>query len=223
MPKQVDYEDRRRQIAEAVSLLISRSGMEAVSLRDVAAQADVSMGAVQRCFRTKDEMLLFALEHISRRVSERANTKIAASSTPQSASTLLTRTLSEIALVEEESRAEAHVWLAFVAQAATSEQLAKVLHDTYAKLHDLLTWLIRFGQDTNEMRKELDPGREAHTLLALADGLTAHVLVGHHTPESALAVLERHTSQLATTKGPSTASPPATGAATKATAFDAAN
>ncbi|GAA0679913.1 MULTISPECIES: TetR/AcrR family transcriptional regulator [Streptomyces] len=196
MPRQVDYEDRRRRIAEAVCTLIAHSGMEAVSLRDVAAQAGVSMGAVQRCFRTKEDMLLFALEHISRDVSERANRRIAATSTPQAASTLLSHTLAELALLDEASKAQAHVWLAFVAHAPVSEKLAAVLHDTYAKLHGLIAWLIRYGQDTREFPEILDPDREAHTLLAVADGLTVHVLAGHHSPATALATLQRHIDRL---------------------------
>ena len=196
MPRQVDYEDRRRRIAEAVCTLIAHSGMEAVSLRDVAAQAGVSMGTVQRCFRTKEDMLLFALEHVSQHVSERANQRIATTSAPQAASILLSRTLAEIALLDEASKTQAHVWLAFVTQAPTSEKLSAVLHDTYAKLHDLTAWLIRYGQDTQEIPQHLDPTREAHTLLALADGLTVHVLAGHHSPEMALTILRRHIDHL---------------------------
>ncbi|MBM7167426.1 TetR family transcriptional regulator C-terminal domain-containing protein [Streptomyces sp. G44] len=192
MPKQVDYEERRRRIAEAVCLLIARSGMESVSLRDVAAEARVSMGAVQRCFRTKDEMLLFALEDISRRVGERAKARIEASDAPRAAATLLERTLSALALVDAEDRAEAQVWGAFVAHAAVSGQLAAVLRQTYAKLHDLLVWLLGYGQDTGELPATLDPPAEARALLALTEGLTAQVLVGHHTPESARDVLGRY-------------------------------
>lgn len=191
MPGQVDYEDRRRRIAEAVCTLIAQSGMEAVSLRDVATQANVSMGAVQRCFRTKEDMLLFALEHISQRVGERANQRIAAASTPQAASILLSHTLAELALLDEESKTQAHVWPAFVTCAPGNQKLAAVLHDTYAKLHDVVAWLIRYGQDTQEIPQHLDPDREAHTLLALADGLTVHVLAGRHSPATALAILQR--------------------------------
>ncbi|MEV0121421.1 TetR/AcrR family transcriptional regulator [Streptomyces sp. NPDC050703] len=192
MPRQVDYEERRRRIAEAVRLLITRSGMESVSLRDVAAEAHVSMGAVQRCFRTKDEMLLFALEDISRRVGDRAKARIETSDTPRSAATLLDRTLSALALVDPEDRAEAQVWGAFVAHAAVSDRLAAVLRETYAKLHDLLVWLIGYGQDTGELTPAADPAAEARTLLALTEGLTAQVLVGHLTPESAREALRRY-------------------------------
>jgi hypothetical protein len=38
----------------------------------------------------------------------------------------------------------------------------------------------------------LDPQLEARTLLALADGLTVHVLIGHLTPHEAHDVLHAH-------------------------------
>ncbi|MFF8639860.1 TetR/AcrR family transcriptional regulator [Streptomyces sp. NPDC015345] len=198
MPKQVDYEERRRRIAEAVCLLIARSGMESVSLRDVAAEARVSMGAVQRCFRTKDEMLLFALEDISQRVGERARARIEMSDAPRSAATLLDRTLAALALVDAEDREQAQVWGAFVAHAAVSGQLAAVLRETYAKLHELLVWLLGYGKDTGELSPALDPSAEARALLALTEGLTAQVLVGHQTPESAREVLGRYVRGLMT-------------------------
>lgn len=43
--------------------------------------------------------------------------RIAAASTPQAASTLLSHTLAELALLDEASKTQAHVWLAFVSRA----------------------------------------------------------------------------------------------------------
>ncbi|MGW2248863.1 TetR/AcrR family transcriptional regulator [Kitasatospora sp. NPDC001660] len=174
MPRQVDHEERRRRIAEAVCALADSSGLEGVTLRDVATQAGVSMGAVQRCFRTKQEMLVFALDHIGERVTERLRAR---------AGSTLEHVLGEVALVDEAHRTEARVWLAFVAQAAVTPELATVLRTRYAELHPLLARLL------SESRTDADPDRAAHTLLALADGLTTHVLIGHLTPQAALDIL----------------------------------
>ncbi|WP_033436585.1 TetR/AcrR family transcriptional regulator [Saccharothrix sp. NRRL B-16314] len=163
MPKKVEYESRRRQITDAVFLLADERGLEGVTLRDVAARADVSMGAVQRCFRTRDEMLRFALEEVGKRVLGRAGDSA-------------TQAARAIALPE---RAEARVWLAFVAQAAVSPALAPVLRASYADLEAMFTRLL--GDRTR-----------ARTLLALADGLTAHVLIGHLTHDQAREVLDGH-------------------------------
>ncbi|MGP8298654.1 TetR/AcrR family transcriptional regulator [Streptomyces inhibens] len=189
MPKQVDHESRRRQIAEAVCQLADESGLEGVTLRDVAARAEVSMGAVQRCFATKEEMLVFALGHIGERIAARVTARLV-ESPAQSARTALGHATTEVSLLQEEHRAEARVWLAFVAQAAVSPSLAEILRSNYAGLQTVFARLIAEAADTP------DPDRAARTLLALADGLTTHVLIGHLSPAMALDVLDGHLNRL---------------------------
>ncbi|MDR3033774.1 MAG: TetR family transcriptional regulator C-terminal domain-containing protein [Kitasatospora sp.] len=198
MPKQVDYESRRRRIAEAVCLLADEHGPQGVSMRDVAARAQVSLGAVQRCFRSKEEMLLFAVDHVGERITERVRTRLTASPA-QSAATALGHAADEIALLRAEHRAEARIWLAFIAQAAVSEPLADPLRTSYTALQDLLVRLITEATDngsTDDPTPPPDPRHEARTLLALADGLTTHVLIGHLTTEEAQEVLHTHLTAL---------------------------
>jgi AcrR family transcriptional regulator len=191
MPRQVDHVSRRRLIAEAVCRLADERGLEGVTLRDVAARAQVSMGAVQRCFRTKEEMLLFTLGHIGERIGERVQARLVRSPA-QSAGTALGHAATEISLLREEHRAEARVWLAFVAQAAVSKVLAKTLKTNYATLQEAFTRLVSEADEGTDRAVPLDPQREARTLLALADGLTTHVLIGHLTPQEAHDILHAH-------------------------------
>ncbi|GAA2710217.1 TetR/AcrR family transcriptional regulator [Actinoplanes palleronii] len=213
MSRQSEREERRLRIAEAVCALADESGMDGVTLRDVAVRADVSMGAVQRCFRTKDEMLLFALAHIGEQVTERVRaglTGVPAAGTPApaaggptsgtpapaaggsaSAVDALARAAAEIALLGDEHRTEARIWLAFVARAAVSPALAEVLRGNYAQLEGMFTRLISVASDAPDARAE------ARALLALADGLTTHVLVGHLGPADAAQVLRAHLDRIA--------------------------
>lgn len=212
MPRQVDHVSRRRTIAEAVCRLADERGLEGVTLRDVAARAEVSMGAVQRCFRTKEEMLVFALGYVGERIGERVRARLVRSPA-QSAGTALGYAAAEVALLGEEHRAEARVWLAFVAQAAVSEALAGTLRANYAALEEVFARLVAEVAETGggaagaapvagaesaepdggaPRPEPLDPRRAARTLLALADGLTAHVLVGHLAPAEAHDVLHAH-------------------------------
>jgi AcrR family transcriptional regulator len=55
-------EERSRRIVDAAIELAERGGFEAVRLRDVAAQANVALGTVYRRFRSKEDLLLAALE-----------------------------------------------------------------------------------------------------------------------------------------------------------------
>jgi AcrR family transcriptional regulator len=52
--------------------LAATRGLEAVSLRHVATEAGVSTGMVQHYFRTKDEMMTFALEMVMDNIQARA-------------------------------------------------------------------------------------------------------------------------------------------------------
>ncbi|MEV1245498.1 TetR/AcrR family transcriptional regulator [Nonomuraea sp. NPDC050022] len=191
MPKQVDYETRRRHIAEAVCDLIDRHGPEGATLRDVAQQAGVSMGAVQRCFATKDEMLAFALHHITERITAQGQEEIDASAAKESAVTLLTATLRTLTLIEPHQRRDARILAAFTAHATAIPSLAEILRQAHAKTRDLLVWLIRYGQRTGEFRDDLDADLEAETLLPLVEGLTSLALLGHRATVPAHDTLTR--------------------------------
>lgn len=67
MPKKVDHQERRTLIADALMRVAADQGLEAVSLRHVAAEAGVSAGMVQHYFRTKDEMMAFAMAVVRER------------------------------------------------------------------------------------------------------------------------------------------------------------
>ncbi|WP_031508775.1 TetR/AcrR family transcriptional regulator [Streptomyces megasporus] len=197
MPRRIDHDGRRRRIADAVCLLADERGLEGVTLRDVAARAEVSMGAVQRCFRTKEEVLVFALAHVGERITDRVRARLAASPA-RSARTSLRHTLAEVSLLAEEHRAEARVWLAFVAQAAVTPALATVVRGSYDELRALLVRLIAEAVDPPH------PEREADALLALADGLTTHVLIGRLSPEAALEILDDRLTRLGESERPGT-------------------
>lgn len=63
-------EDRTRRIIETAIRLAERDGYEAVRLRDVADQANVALGTVYRRFRSKQDILVVALEHETRQLIE---------------------------------------------------------------------------------------------------------------------------------------------------------
>ncbi|MDH3212465.1 MAG: TetR family transcriptional regulator [Myxococcales bacterium] len=55
-------EERSRRIVETAVELAEKGGFEAVRLRDVAAHAGVALGTLYRRFRSKEDLLLAALE-----------------------------------------------------------------------------------------------------------------------------------------------------------------
>jgi TetR/AcrR family transcriptional repressor of bet genes len=195
MPKQVDHEQRRRHIAEAVWEIVALQGLDAVSFRDVAASAGISMGQVQHYFATKTEIILFAARYLVELANAGAQAlgAAAASLTPLAA----VRVIAEQTLVTGTANtAGAAVWHAFVTKAATMPELAAVMTETWRGAQALLTEQIRLAQSTGEVDPALDPALTASGLHALIDGLAPQILLGHHTSAEAMKIVDAHLAQL---------------------------
>jgi len=193
MPRKVDHHARRTAIAEAVWRLTARGGIETVTLRNVAAEAGMSLGQVQHYFPTKDALLAHAYHAVTERAATR--TSLRHDPTPDEdpdPRTVIREALVELLPLDPDRTLEAHVGLAYLARAAVSPDLAAHLHKTHADLEDLIVDQLRHGQRLGTVPVDLDPAREARTLLAVLDGLAAHVLIGHHTPADAEHALDTH-------------------------------
>jgi AcrR family transcriptional regulator len=65
----------RRQIADALLRTAATRGLHATGMREVAAEAGVSLRLVQYYFGTKEELLLAATQNLAVRFSERVLTR----------------------------------------------------------------------------------------------------------------------------------------------------
>jgi AcrR family transcriptional regulator len=196
MPKKVDHHSRRAAIAGAVWQLMARGGLEAVSMRHVAAGAGMSLGQVQHYFPSKNELLAFAYELVAEEILDRVRNPETPPAAPADEEPTPRETL-YIALVEllpldEDRELEAHISFAFLAKAAVNPELAARLRKNHAALQGIIVDQLRRGQRHGSVPIRLDPAHEARTLVAFIDGLTAHILSGQHTPEDADHALENY-------------------------------
>jgi AcrR family transcriptional regulator len=181
MARRVDRRERRELLADALMRLAAARGLEAVSLRHVAAEAGVSTGMVQHYFRTKDEMMVFALGMVMDRIRRRSQA-VAAPATPRE---LVRGLLLQVLPLDETRRLENHVVLAFLAYAAVKPSLASGLREAAAQMRGFLTEQLRAaGVDG------VDPEQAAAGLLALVDGLGLQVLSQQYAAEDAAAALD---------------------------------
>jgi AcrR family transcriptional regulator len=74
---------RMRRIVDAAVDLAERGGFEAVRLRDVAEQSDVALGTLYKYFRSKEDILLFALNEEVERHETTLRDRPETSGTPQ--------------------------------------------------------------------------------------------------------------------------------------------
>ncbi|MFI5841213.1 TetR/AcrR family transcriptional regulator [Catenuloplanes sp. NPDC051500] len=184
MPRTVDLDARRREIADALLRLVEARGMAAATMRETAAAAGVSLGAVQRCFATREEMVLFALTRINERFRVRVLAAVTPGASPREAATTL---VTEMLPFSEPARADARVALAFQGVAAGDPLVAAALGVAHKNARAFFVGhLARFG------RTPVDATR----LLALIDGLRAPLLLGHLSPADAHDAIDAHLSEL---------------------------
>jgi AcrR family transcriptional regulator len=190
VPKRVDSESRRAAIAEAVYQVIGERGWDAVTLRDVAATAGVSMGQVQHYFATKTDMLIFALSHMRARVLDRLQRQLASLPQPVTLLEQIRASIRVMLPVDEPGRQEAAVNIAFFSAATVTPEYATLLRDGYGRQLGFARAQFAAAAADGLLNDGIDPGREAESLYFLIQGLTGPLLIGQLTPDEALALLD---------------------------------
>lgn len=168
MPKIVDHEARRAELAAAVWRLASREGLDAVTIRRVAAEAGWSTGALAHYFDDKEELLLFAFETVADRVGRRI---VKAAERARGPLELLRTQLVEGLPIDTERRAEVRVWFAFLGLAETRPRLAKAGRDAYRLWRERVAKTLAAAQRGGLLDDSTDVEREAAALIALVDGI----------------------------------------------------
>jgi AcrR family transcriptional regulator len=189
MPRRVDHEERRRQITAALLRIAGTRGLQAVTMREVAAEAGVSLRLVQYYFTDKATLLRSGLDELAARLDGRVRQRAAALGGGLGTRQVLDVVLTSIVPSDAPSLADRRAWTAYFAVAITSpEQLAGTTNYPDA-LEDFLTARLAAAQERGELDAERDPRAEAASLLALTNGLTDGVLGGQRSPEAAIEIL----------------------------------
>lgn len=77
MPKVVNHDERRRRIARATWQVVTRDGVRGATVRTVAAEAGLSVGALRHYFDDHASLILFASTLSVELIGERIRTEIA--------------------------------------------------------------------------------------------------------------------------------------------------
>ncbi|WP_405533142.1 TetR/AcrR family transcriptional regulator [Streptomyces avidinii] len=199
MPKRVDHEERRAQIAEALIRVAGRRGLHAVGMRDVAAEAGVSLRLVQYYFQTKEKLLFYGLQHLTDRFTARVGERLrAVGPNPGPRATVEALLLASLP-TDEESRTFHLLYSSYSILSVTDEALAaQPFIDNPDAAENALTGLLRQAQEAGLADPGADARTEAISLLAMTATMGTSILVGQRGPESAVAVLHHHLDRIFT-------------------------
>ena len=200
MPKRVDHEERRRQIADALLQTAAKRGLHATGMREVAAEAGVSLRLVQYYFGTKEELLLAAMQYLAARFGERAVARFreaSGSRSPASPRDVIAAILAEALPADEERRTFHVLYTAYFALSLTDPALAigPLIRNSTAVI-DVVAAQVLAAQAAGDTPAHLDPDLEAFSLIAMSAGLATSVLGGQSSIQQAQAVIDYHLDRL---------------------------
>lgn len=176
MVNTIDQQRRRTLLANAVWRLVQRNGLQAASVRAVAAEAGLSAGSVRHFFSSQAALHVFAMQTLVERIS----TRITAHQTIDDLPTRAVAMVCELMPLTDESDAELRAWLEFVAASQTDPSLATVATGSLIATREFLTKVVSDQVELGLIPAETDIGRTVVELNALIDGLTFDLI---HCPE----------------------------------------
>lgn len=149
-------EERARRIVETAVELAEKGGFEAVRLRDVASHAGVALGTLYRRFRSKEDLLLAALElemaELDRRVAQR----------PPQGATALARVTSFFTMTTRALCRRPNLARALLRSVASGEpELTQKVAGFHTGMEELITLALR-GEEAS--RSDALPTDEERTL-----------------------------------------------------------
>lgn len=194
MPKIVDHNARREEVAEATWRVIARQGIEATTIKEIARETGYSTGIFAHYFKSKDELLLYALQLASLRMAARMWKKGEEAAGNQ----VLRNVLLEVLPLDEERRLEWQIWVTFWGRAVRDASMAEEQRSWYVEYRSLLRGLILDGQRSGHIRPDIDAAKESDSIVALVAGIGMQATLEprRFPPEYQIALLDRHLSSL---------------------------
>ena len=178
VPKLVDHDVRRREIAQAVWAVIAEWGIEGVTLRSVAAEAGVSVGRIQHYYASREELVRDSCRELLKAATQRF--EAVDDTTP--VEKLRRLVLGRIPTTPEFAIGTS-IWLAYEAKSVDDPVIAELVQRGHAGgVREAAALLGECGV--------ADAPAVALRLMATAEGLAIRVLVGGLEPRAATELLE---------------------------------
>lgn len=201
MPRKVDHRARRETIARALWQVVEQRGLPQATMRDVASQANVSLGQVQHYFSSRSAMLTFAMDFASEQTAQRVAQGLQALGQPPHPQDVLRLTLSEMLPLHPDSRATSRMSAAYVLEALHVPELRDRVSAGLRDGRTTVEQIIRLAIADGHIAADRDPVVETDLLLALT-GFTTLLDLQVIGEDRALAAIDQYLDRLFTREPP---------------------
>ncbi|MCK7622250.1 TetR family transcriptional regulator C-terminal domain-containing protein [Streptomyces sp. RS10V-4] len=195
MPKQVNHQERREEIARALWRVVEQRGVTRLSLREVAQEAGMSHGQLQHYFASRAALLCFAMDFAAEQTADRVDRGVRELGDRPHPRDVLRLLLTEMLPLHADARATSRMSAAYVLEALHDEGLRTRARDGIAQGRELVEQVVRRAIADGHLRPDRDPVTETHLLLALT-GFTPLLELGVIGPADALTALDAHLDRL---------------------------
>ncbi|MFN4230271.1 TetR/AcrR family transcriptional regulator [Parvibaculum sp.] len=162
MPKKIDHDQRRRDIARAAISVIGEQGIDNTRLVDVARAANATTGTITHYFEDKDAVLLAALDHVAQNILFMLRSPDRPDDLVELASLILP--------LDEDSLRDWRVWMSFFGRAVGDPALARINKAYYDEFRDGLAAIIRRQQAEGRLSPGIDPAMTGDAIISIIDG-----------------------------------------------------
>ncbi|WP_411153028.1 TetR/AcrR family transcriptional regulator [Streptomyces sp. A30] len=176
MPKIVDHDARRRLIIRSVWSLVSRRGLAAVTMRELASEAGFANGGLAPYFRDKDEILLAAFQHACDETERRLEPVIAETSGLAALRSLC----HEMMPLDDTRLLEARVVVAFWDRALFDPRMSSAYGATMDRWRTLMHSCLAQARACGEVKTRTVDEHIIETLFAVVLGFQVNAVL---TPE----------------------------------------
>lgn len=175
MPKVVEHDRRRTEIADAALALLARDGTRAVTIRAVAHEAGWSAGALNHYFGSRHELLVGMLRRAAElqgRVFEEIQAEPGLAAMDR-----LRATVESVLPLDERRVAMTKIFLIFYAEATLDTDARAEVGEYLGGWRRVVRREIRAAKKDGALPDDLDTKRLAAELVALVDGLAVHAVL----------------------------------------------
>lgn len=188
MPKIVDHDKRKELIADAMMNVIKEVGLEKTTVRKIAAEVGLSMGTVQYYFPAQQDLYIYAMELLNKRLEERMKHAVQEGMPVVEAVVTLLKQL--IPHQDIDQMVEGEAWLVFSLMALRDPALEPLSHNMYSVLNELMRTILSALMEENYLDNSFDIEKGAISMHAFVDGVTTHaILYPHQFNESKIELL----------------------------------
>jgi AcrR family transcriptional regulator len=173
MPKNVDRDERREELLEAVWRVIARDGIERTTIRSIAKETGWSSGVLAHYFADKDDILISALRLVHERIAARWEEKLEGL---HGLAALRELVLDNLPLDDERER-ETRLLINYWSRRLVTDGQPPEQWRRGPLLVDRLADLVEEARERGELGDDAPAHDVAERLLAFIDGVSLHAVL----------------------------------------------